>query len=513
MNVRVLENKLQGSSLFSVPTLQAALSGMPQNEAAPALLEIAENAEQKRRDLRKNVVVTIILLLSVSPLRLALLFSPLHRKMSWQIAGALLNVAPLIAFSVAEWFFSPRKVVQTQQNAIAALLICPNETRFLPHLVDGLHAGKAPEWKTVLYPALTAALWNAPYDDLVLRLDATRRNALRAFVAYDFPAFPFAPLIQSKTLVSPHFDDVTTDLTVAAMRTLVTVGDKKTVKVLEIIIKTEGNLRNETVVRDAAREFLPVLRKRIEENKEIFRRLRTLTGDQAENPDATIAIQTYVDTLPQETAPVLLADYLMEQKQRAARARVWAGVGLVVSAGAIAAVYLLSTQQNQAGLIGGLCAMLGTTASFLSILRRPNEETQAGKIAYELVRRSGDDTRLLPALLYSMPLIVDKKQSEAVEKAIVHLLPLLHVGDAALVSPHLRRTVRAWLTMPRGLLGRAAKNKAIVALDALAAIGDTVSLRRVESVARYAETARHGDFLRQTAMRCADALKARKPLA
>ena len=508
MNVRVLENKLQTASLQSTPVLQAALSDMPQNEAAPALLEIAENTEQKRRGaMMKGGILSIIffVLFFVSHIIPLLFLQPPYAS-PWQIAGGVLPYAFFILLGVG--YRSARKVLQTQQNAVAALLLCPNRPRFLPSLVDGLNTPKTPEWKTMLYPALTAALWEATEDDLALRLDAPRRAALRAFVAFDFPAVPLAPLIRSKTQVSTHFDDATTDLTVAVIRTLVSVGDKKTVKILQRIIKTERNTRNEAVVRDAAREFLPVLTAKIAENEEVFRRLQTLANTETENPYA--AIEKYVDTLSQETAPVVLAEYLMEQKQNAARSRIFAGLGLAAAVGVTALVYFVLAQQIDAGLIGILSTATSVSALFCTaILRRPDGETQAGKITYELAQRSGDDTRLLPVLLHALRPIVDKKQSDAVQKALIQLLPLLRAGDAALVPPALRRPIRAWLTMPRGARGQGVKERTVVALNALAVLGDTKALRRVEAVARYAGRAKHGDTLRQTAARCAEALKTR----
>ena len=123
-------------------------------------------------------------------------------------------------------------------------------------------------------------MWNLPAYDAALLLDATRRTALRNALTGSYTIMANFRRAAS----DGHFDDATADLAVAIMKTLAGIGDKKSVKALQKIINADAKTPNDTVVRDAAREYLPVLTQKIAEDAEYKKTVSTRGGGKNTRP-------------------------------------------------------------------------------------------------------------------------------------------------------------------------------------------------------------------------------------
>ena len=309
-----------------------------------------------------------------------------------------------------------------------------------------------------------------------------------------------------------HFDGVTTDLEVAIMKTLAGIGDKKSVKVLQKIIKAEAKTPNEAVVRDAAREYLPALQRRIAENEAVQKQIRVCLAETIRDPQKVLA--EYLDTLAPEEAKIALVNFGHVQTRRDLISRtICQAVVLLLDICACTFLTLFGGFDKQRTLLsGGIGAAFGFLINVFvkeGKARRPSKAVQ--NVTCELSRRVGDDTRFTGVLLSALQKGMAEPQADTVKKALVRLLPQLKPGDAALVPPAQRATLRSWLKRPRKKKkGRALHTMTIAALDALDALGDTRALPQAERLARRSQTDYRGGELQNAAPRCAEALRARK---
>ena len=486
-------------------------SDAPAESAAARLLETAENAEQKRRGVERTWNSIGMTVMAAFALIICAMIANIYAALlpeKW-IASCLpvlmvLNSAVQIGF---------RPLLESRQkrlqNAVAALLKFPGEPRLLLPLLDSLNTWQTPEWKSQTYPALTERLWDLSASEAALSLDDTRRATLRRFL---FEAYPIMANGKRQTHDPHHFDGVTTDLAVAIMKTLAGIGDKKSVKVLQKIIKAEAKTPNEAVVRDAAREYLPALQQKITETEAVQRKLRVCLNEKIRDPQKVLA--EYLDTFSPEAAKIALVNFGHVQTRRdfISRAICQAVVLVFVICAYFPLTLFVDIDKQPTLLGGGIGAAFGFLASVFvneGKARRPSKAVQ--NVACELSRRVGDDTRFTGVLLSALQKGMAEPHAATVKKALVRLLPQLKPGDAALVPPAQRATLRSWLKRPRKQKkGRASHTMTIAALDALDALGDTRALPQAERLARRSQTDYRGGELQNAALRCAEALRARK---
>ena len=494
--------------IAAVPVIapRAALADAPDESVVAPFLEAAENAEQERR--RKWLVAkTGFACYAAAHLFSAavLLLHPAHRA-SW-ITGAMISGYAALFTALT---FLP-KTRAKQKEAVAALLRFPPAPRVLLPLIDAATLPQTEEEQSVLYPALTEILWNLPASEAALRLDETRRAALRAIVRQ-------AKRRQTpgrRTLSYIDLDEATADLAVAAMKTLVQIGDVKTVKILKKIIKTETRRPNEIVVRDAAREYLPALQQKITETEAVQRKLRVCLGEKIRDPQKVLA--EYLDTLAPEEAKVALVTFLEGKRHNLSYLPsmgdivVWLGIGFIVFRGNAADWKIFP-------LIISLLLVLNviSTALFRVIFSEVFGNNRNRRMAaFELARRSESDTRLISALLNCTKRVSFQSSTtrdDTVKKALVRLLPHIKPGDAALVPPAERAYLRLWLTSPRRTRrdANASQTLTIIALNALAALGDTRALPQAGKIARRTVGGTHRETeLHEAALRCVKALQKR----
>ena len=493
-------------------TVSVSLSDAPQENAAAAdlLLETAENVEQKRRTEARFYGVAAVIIVAAFAAFLAeegfgWFSEPFRLRSDWLLGFQLVNVAFILW---SQRFHKKRRAAF--QIAAAELLPFSEEPRFLLPLIDCLNTPQTPEWKSQAYPILTERLWNLSPTDAILSFDDTRRAALRGALGN----LPFT--INKTGTTTSRFDDVTTDFAVALMKTLAGMGDKKSVPVFQKIIKTKGNTANETVVRDAAREYLAVLTQKQTENETVRERLAASLREQIRDPQKVL--EEYLDSLPPEIEKAALVDYLRAEQPGVSA--VFAGLSVGMALGTVMLLLPFASHSEKLGFIAvmGFCAaVIVFVLLWLAFNRKYSPD--ACKIACELAKRSENDTRLLPLLLQVAQSGLDKKQDDIVKKALVRLFPLLKPGDAALVPPAQRAYLRSWLKLPRPKKkqkggsgnGNSSQTLTIAALDALAAVGDTKALPAAEATAQrtvrgtYRETELH-----EAAVRCVEALRARQ---
>ena len=290
-----------------------------------ALLETAENAEQERRK-RYALLRAGFLWFFAAQIAAAATFllTPAHGS-GWVAAIGMSGYGGAFAALAAY----PREVTKRQKNAAEALLKFPHEPRILLPLLDTL---VAPHEQSTFYPPLTERLWHLSATDAALSFDATRRARLRFLLSQAKKRLEPGTRTYSPTELSAE----TADLAVAIMRTLTQIGDIKTVKILQKIVKAKAETANEEVVRDAAREYLPVLEQQIAENEAMQIKLRAcLRG-----PQNTLA--DYLNTLAPEDAKIALVKFLQEAQTTipylpsVTDIVVWLTVGFIVFRGSVA---------------------------------------------------------------------------------------------------------------------------------------------------------------------------------
>ena len=178
-------------------------------------------------------------------------------------------------------------------------------------LIDALHTPQTPEWKKAAYPALIEALWNLSATDAALSLDNSRRAALRSVLSG-----PYVLMLNGKRRVrnAGDFDDLTADLAVTVMKTLAQIGDEKTSRLLARIIKAHAKTPNETVVQDAAREYLPVLQRKQAENANVQRLMQPCFTEPISGPQKVLG--EFLDTLSPNEAKIALIDLLRDRRQQ-----------------------------------------------------------------------------------------------------------------------------------------------------------------------------------------------------
>ena len=489
-----------------IASAPAALHDTPAKGEIALLLETAENEEQKRRVVKKYAGFLL-------GFWLASVFGWLFAPSLWTCGAAL--ITNLLGLAFGYLFWTGRLPTAQLLNAIAPLRHFPSEPRLLLSLIDTLNPTffihkQTPKWKNAAYPLLTEQLWNLSANDAALSLDEPRRATLRDFLGN---AYTFTASGKRKLVAPDHFDDVTTDLAVAAMKTLVQIGDAKTVKVLQKIIKARAETPNETVVRDAAREYLPALQQKITENTNFRLKVqecmgKTIMDGTLRDPQTMLA--EFTDTLSPEDAKVALVEFLRVQTHRNLRrsAACYAGAfGLFT----LICVVGFGKMIQDTGLSLSLTTVFSVAINLLVIYGRNFRSTQeVQRAACELSRRVGDDTRITALLLKAAQNGLREPEDDAVKKALVRLLPQLKPGDAALVPPAQRAYLHSWLNPRRKQKdAHAAQTLAIAALDALAALGDTKALPKAEKIARQTVGGTLQNELHQAALRCVEALQKR----
>ena len=491
----------------SVASAASLVSTPEENAAIAVLLETAENAEQKRRVVQTTKWLLFLSWFVFTTLYLLYLGFVGQVGRGWQAFNmTITNTGPLI---VSLFIQVTQPKTKRLQDAATALLKLPNEPRRLLPLIDSLNLPQTPEWKKEAYPALIEQLWNLSANEAALSLDTSRRATLRGVLADPYAVMPNA---KRRVRNAGHFDDATSDLAVAAMRTLAQIGDTKTAQVLKKIINADAKTPNEAVVRDAARAVLPALKQKIAENEAVQKQIRACLAETLRDPQKILA--EYLDTLAPEEAKIALMNYL---RSRAQYGRFLCATFAATSL-PFAAIVLSGGFQTK----NAIPAALATLAAFgfsvlvgLSVFatKWPLSGNESSLVSYELARRSENDTRLLPVLIDAARALANNKQADAVKKALVRLLPQLKPGDAALVPPAQRAYLRSWLSLPRRKSKdrNASQTLTIAALDAAGAIGDTKALAKAEKIARrtmqgtYRETELH-----EAALRCAENLRRRK---
>lgn len=521
MNVGLLQKQLNVDATHNTGMLRTVLSDVPPVEAFPALLEIVENAEQKRRGvewLQKGAVSTWLFGVGAIVLTQCLnsafpFLGPSQEKMLTNLPLALSPLAVAVNALHQKLLTNPDL---TLCNASIALLQFSNPPRKLLPFVDALHVPQTHELQTLLYPVLTERLWNLSPTDAALSLDITRRATLRNTLSH---AYAIMPNGRRRPRTSGHFNDETTDLAVAIIKTLAGMGDRKTESVLRKIIHSEALTPNETVVRDAAREYLPVLTEKETHNAAMQKQLRERASEPFRNHNQTI--DAFADTLPPEEAKVVLAEFL--RAERSVLSPFLAGTGGVMClAFGLSWLWICHEIGNvsKAGMgaeiavvaIGSVFTLFGIY--LLAPAKKQTLRAEARKIACELAKRSGTDTRLLALLLPVAQSHVNAEQHKVLQKALARLLPLVQFGDAALIPPAQRSYLRSWLKKPWFKKQRsvnASQTLAVAALDALSNVGDTKTLPLAEKIARRTvqSTLREKD-LHEAAVRCVEALRARQ---
>ncbi len=489
---------------------------LPKGAVAEAL-ESAENAEQKRRVAFGiyYTITTIVALLFIGSLVATVASAVFHLTPDVQ-KNIMYFWAAVFTFNAFCTNPMARSWVTRYDRAVydAAVKLLPatNDLGRLLPFVDSLRAHQTPDERRQLYPALTEMLWNLPSSDATLLLDAPRRAALRNALTGSY-----AIMANFKRQSSDwHFDDPTCDLAVAIMKTLASIGDKKSVKALQKIINADAKTPNDTVVRDAAREYLPVLQQKIAENTAMRIKIRSCLLEKIRDPQKVLG--EFLDTVSYDATKTSLVEFLRIEKGNASHWQVLLTSGVMSLAFACSPPF--QHVSNTFSLLIIFFAFVATNLLFLGMFSADIGYTRhARKVAYELTRRANDDKRLIPFLLdYAKGGIFPngKTHDDMAKKTLARLLPLLQPGDAALVPPAQRAYLRSWLKLPRrnskrGGKGNNSQTLAILALNALGTIGDTKALPAAEAIAR--RTA-HGNYheadLHEAALRCVDALRMRK---
>ena len=509
-----LSNVPAASPVHTAPvaSVRAALTDAPEENEIAGLLEAAEKAEQKRRTVERvnygsGAVTTVLFPVWLLSMTASLFFSSTPANLLLKTGFVFVAVNGFIR----TFFLNVNGIAPEQQKRSATrLLAFPHESRLLLPLLDSLRALQIADWKNAVYPLLTERLWNLSPNDAALSLDEPRRATLRQFLGN---AYAFMPVGKRKVIHPDHFDDATADLAVAVIKTLAGIGDAKTVKVLQKIIKARAETPNETVVRDAAREYLPALQQKITENTNFRLKVqecmgKTIMDGTLRDPQTMLA--EFTDTLSPEDAKVALVEFLRVQTHRNLRrsAACYAGAfGLFT----LICVVGFGKMIQDTGLSLSLTTVFSVAINLLVIYGRNFRSTQeVQRAACELSRRVGDDTRITALLLKAAQNGLRKPEDDAVKKALVRLLPQLKPGDAALVPPTQRAYLRSWLN-PRCKQkdAHAAQTLAIAALDALAALGDTKALPKAEKIARQTVGGTLQNELHQAALRCVEALQKR----
>ena len=489
-------------------------SDAPAETVLALLLETAENAEQKRRRFeRMDKGIGALLSVVFVALLLAQIANIAAPRLSVPSLMKSLFIFIAINGLIQAVFLHLRGVAPSQQRDFAArLLTFLNEPRLLLPLLDGLRAPQTPEWKGTAYPLLTERLWNLSAADATLSLDDTRRATLRQFLG---SAYGFMPVGKRKVIYPNHFDDLTTDLAVAIMKTLAVIGDTQSARVLKKIINAQAKTPNEEVVRDAAREYLPALRQKIAQNEAVQRKLRVCLREKIRDPQKMLA--EYLDTLAPEEAKVALMDFLRYQKRHDLISRAMCqAIVLLLGICGICAYFFLTLifdfDQPRVILSGGMGAAFAFLINvFVNEGKVMPPSVAVQNTVHELSRRVWDDTRFAGFLLSALQKGMEKPHADAVKKTLVRLLPQLKPGDAALVPPAQRAYLRSWLKLSRKQKKRRTSyTMTIAALDAFAALGDTRALPQAENIARQSQANYRGGELQNAALRCAEALRARK---
>ena len=479
-------------------TVSPAIAAIAHDEKTIAvLLEAAEKAEQKRRIMQRVADVLPIVFCATSVSWVA---SICFGRSPWLDLAIVVTSIWVHLFNFV--FRNDRSPTKQLHKAVSCLLQFPDDPRFLLPLIDALTITQTPEEKSKSLPLLTEHLWNLHATDVTMLLDDTRCFILRKSLSNICCR---RSAIKREANVSKHLSDLTTDLAVAIMKTLAGLGDKKSVKVLEKVIKSDAKTPNETVVRDAAREYLPALLQKIAENEAVQQELRRRATEHIRSPYTVL--EEYMDAFSSAEAKAALAEFLRVQPQSSSP------ISAAIFGGATFAAFvfmrLFSESKPDIELLGFIF-VIGNV--LLSVARSQTSSPEARRVAYELAKRSENDPRLLPVLLLAAQTNLDKKQAEIVKKALARLLPLLQPGDASLVPPAQRATLRSWLKLPRNRkkAGSGSQTLTIVALDALAAIGDTKALPAAAQIARQTRSGSYREAeLHEAAIRCVAALEGR----